>query len=306
MAVQRAVATWGGTWDTSKYETNKYGGREEGVEIDLIFRPGRSANATKIALIQMVNSINNGSVVALSPTVGARSIPAGKSGAGSHIDQMSDTNSPIYYADYGSTSASLTGTPTVSGAGGGRHGFRFVDANGKTKTRSALLNDKPRLPGRGNNASQIFETTALAIAGVQQGTYYGSVQWGWQTDASGTFTRLPLTQKSFGSTTGTFDRAARQWNKTKSSTGARPVRLPRVSTRWTAADAVPIVDDPAAGEGTGGARLPRNVRVQVIDTGADQDFNTPTPTWWKVTLISGAERGRVGWIRISHLATRRS
>ena len=28
-------------------------------------------------------------------------------------------------------------------------------------------------------SSMMFETAALAIEGAQEGTYYGSVEWGW-------------------------------------------------------------------------------------------------------------------------------
>ena len=45
--------------------------------------------------------------------------------------------------------------------------------------------DKPRRGGAKKDSRQIFEATALAIKGAQSGTYYGSVRWGWRTDAAG-------------------------------------------------------------------------------------------------------------------------
>ena len=63
------------------------------------------------------------------------------------------------------------------------------------------------------NSGQIFETTALALAGTQEGTYYGSVKWGWKTDAEGDFQILPLTVISMGSVSETFVKAAKKWNE---------------------------------------------------------------------------------------------
>jgi len=69
---------------------------------------------------------------------------------------------------------------TATVAGWGRHGWHYTDAAGAPQHQKATLIDRPRLPGRGNNSKQVFETAALAVEGRQQGSYMGSVEWGWE------------------------------------------------------------------------------------------------------------------------------
>ena len=74
------------------------------------------------------------------------------------------------------------------------------------------MKDRPILPGRGNNAEQVFESAALAVEGRQAGSYMGSVEWGWRVDAAGKFARLPLTLKSKDVPSSGFMNAAKAWN----------------------------------------------------------------------------------------------
>lgn len=56
----------------------------------------------------------------------------------------------------------------------GRHGFRYDD-KGASKEQEALLFDDTGLNDAEKDSAQIYETTALAIAGNQKDTYYGSL-----------------------------------------------------------------------------------------------------------------------------------
>jgi nucleoid-associated protein YgaU len=238
LVLQRAVDTIGGSFDTDEYATeSNASGKEIGVRIDLKFTPRDPVNATKIGMVQMVNSMNEGTPTAINPTVGAHSIPSTEAGAGNHIDRLPSATSPIYGTG-NSPTGSLTDAPawalngaTTPGANSGmQYGWHYTDTSGAAQHQDAHLGDTPKLPNRGNNASQIFETTAVALEGTQANTYYGSVQWGWRTDAAGTFTRLPLTIKSFGVPSATFRRAAELWNAGTNDSGDATVDLPGFRT----------------------------------------------------------------------------
>jgi hypothetical protein len=312
--VQRAVTTWAGEWDTDHYRTLNTAGVRDGVDIKLRFKPGPLVDATTIGIVQMANSRDLGAALALDATVGARSIPAGGRGEGAHIDQLAANRNPLYAVDATpAADTSLTDTAPVTaggthGHGWGRHGHRFTDKAGNLHTKDAWMDDTPQLPGHGANASQIFETAALAITGAQRGTYYGTVRWGWRTNAAGKFHKLPLSKVSDDVPSRIFARAARIWGTTTTSTGAPVLGLPVAGGRFTNADNVLLVTDPSNPAGTTVGTLAKNARVEVIDLGLGRGFNKgPSATrWWKVTAVDGIHVGRVGWVMSSSLATKKS
>jgi hypothetical protein len=220
------VKTMGGEWSTNKYDIVKDGsGNEVGVDIDLKFMPVAPVDAKKIGMTQMVKSVNEGALVAMNDTVKNRSIPAGQDGEGQHIDQLKQYKNPMYATGAtGVDDKKLGDTPTK--ATWGQHGHHYKDGGGTLQKQEALLKDTPQLPGRGANATQIFESTAVALEGTQTNTYYGSVQWGWSTDAAGKFTKLPLSFVTNGVPTTTFMKAAELWNKSKSEGGDDLLALP--------------------------------------------------------------------------------
>ncbi|HEY7637522.1 MAG TPA: DUF4157 domain-containing protein [Gemmatimonadales bacterium] len=224
--LQRKVKTLGGEWDTDTYTDVSDGTDNIGVKIDLKFTPQPPVDATKIGLVQTANSIDKGKIVAVSETVKSRSIPKGEKGveAGAHIDRLSAYGNPLYATGAPAPGDTLKATATE--AFWGQHGWHFKDGAGVQQVQDAHLKDEPALPGRGKNASQIFESTALAVDGTQAGTYYGSVRWGWRTDDKGDFSRLPLSLVSAGVPSPTFMRSADLWNKGKTSTGADTIDLP--------------------------------------------------------------------------------
>jgi len=305
LAVQRAVATWGGIWDTAKYEALKPPDAP-GVHMELRFRPGKRVNATKIGLTQALRPMVGGAPSPVDKAAKARSIPAGKPNAGWYVDQLSDTNSPLYAATQGSTEKSLASTPIVGGMGGGKHAFRYVDDVGKVRRQTGELNDRPKRPRAGANSSQVFETTALAIEGAQSGAYYGSVQWGWEKDAAGAFKVLPLAMVSWGAASAAFGGAAARWNRAKTTGGSRNVALPGISRRFAAADPTRMVDNPGAGEVAPGVDLARNTRLLVTGRGEGEPFNAGDPKWLKTVATGGTNAGRVGWIIETDLSVRRT
>lgn len=294
LAVQRQIPTWAGEFDTVRYRTKKDGGGTPiGVDILLEFTPNEKADARKIGMTQAVNSKDLGVPLAINAEVGGRSIAAGRN-KGLHIDQLGGRVNPIFYTQPGAAGDTLASTAR---AADGRDGFRFIDTAGNERKRSARIADTPTLGGHGANASQIFESTALALTGTQAGSYYGSVQWGWRTNATGKFSRLPLTLKSEGAPSASFNAARRLWNATKTAAGVAHVRLSGVLVRFATADDVEIADKPV-GATTGKLALGDEVQVTDAGRGAQRD-------WRHVTVTSGTAIGLVGWTLNANLQSTR-
>jgi hypothetical protein len=228
LGVQRAVETLGGTWSTDTYELTYSGGAHIGCRIaSLHFTPGEGVDATQIGLVQSVNSIKGGTPFPIHETAGRRSLPAGDPEAGLQIDRLGERRNPVYgMNDPPAANQTLGGS--VSG-GLSQYGFRYrLSLLGLDipVQQDATLQDAPSLGGHGPNSSQLFETTALALAGAQAGTFYGSVRWGWRSDAADTPTLEPLSVVSVGVPSAGFRRTSDLWNRTKTSTGADPLQMP--------------------------------------------------------------------------------
>jgi hypothetical protein len=301
--VQRAVATWAGEFDTDKYDTvlDKAKKNQVGVDIALRFKPGKHVDAELIGMVQMVTSKEKGKVVAVNATVGGRSIPTGKAGEGAHIDQLKQFRNPLYATGKAGAKDVLADTPT--GKQWGQHGWRYTDKTGKLQKQDALLKDTPVLDPHGPDASQVFETTAVAAKGVQEGTYYGSVQWGWRSDAANKFAKLPLSLVSKDLPSGTFATTAGLWAAKPTSTGAATIPLPMILGKYTNTPGVWLLGNPAKHPATLIGKLAKNTRLEVTDKGAAMPFNKAAKTpWWKVTVVDGVFIGRVGWVMESTLS----
>jgi len=278
--IQRAVTTWGGIWDTGQYDLrkDKANGKKyppaagvRGVDIKLKFTPGANADAELIGLTQSVQGIVNNK---LNLTAGAyrRHIKGkdaqtintgnGETDEGTAIDRASGYNNPIYAVD-SQPSASLSDTNISSGWG--QHGYRKKNAAGKYITKDAKLFDSPTRGGAAKNSRQIFETTALATKGVQAGTYYGSVRWGWRTDSSAKFTKLPLQVVSQGVPSSTFMKAAEIWNASTLASGTATLNLPIVDVKVVTGSPITLMPPPIPRIGvTQNTTLPIGTRLQVI------------------------------------------
>jgi hypothetical protein len=211
--------------------------------MDMKFHPGTEVRADSIGLTQAAEGKMNAAQITQG-LYGQHSATSG-AGVGSFIDRVEGRPNPLYntertpvgggnaanLADYRPAAGVTTLTPTqqsataaATGISGMHHtpgaqfGFRKV-VGGALVTQPAELYDAPVLPGSGAGSEQIFETTALAVAGPQNGTYYGSVEWGWRKDAAGAFNRLPFRVVSQGVPSATFLTAANIWNPSKASFG---------------------------------------------------------------------------------------
>ncbi|WP_170984931.1 DUF4157 domain-containing protein [Roseomonas sp. AR75] len=231
LGVQRAVETLGGNWDTGTYRL-VYGadGSHHGCEIDrLVFTPNEQVDATKIGLTQSLVAMDEGAPNPVNATAAARTVPIDQPGGGTYIDRLAERRNPIYGMDDPTgTDQSLGGS---AAAGNAQWGYRYSPSFlgfglGVTIQQDASLYDRPRRPGHGANARQVFETTALAVEGAQAGTFYGSVRWGWESDASNTPTLVPLGVVAVGVPSASFRLASDLWNRNPTSTGADTIDLP--------------------------------------------------------------------------------
>jgi hypothetical protein len=276
--VQRAIATNFGEFDTTTYDSLGPAGSEYGVSIELTFDPDPAkVNAKKIGLVQSLRSKLGGVDAAIDPTMASWTVKRGR-GRGTQIDRTTAGAyaNPLYAAGLPAAGDKLGDTATV--AGWGQHGSHYTDAAGTLHHAKAILIDTPARPGRGNNSNQIFETAALAVEGVQSGTYMGSVRWGWSVDSAGAFSKLPLTRVSKGNPSAAFRAAARQWNR---STTAGTIKTSKSPTNvYDAAYSVSLT-------------VARNTTVELTGNTwihADLIYN-------EVTIRSGPSTGTVGRIK---------
>jgi hypothetical protein len=276
----------------------------DGVDIELHFKPGDEVDASLIGIIQKVTSISGGAPLALNPTVAARSIPAGSPHAGAHIDRLDRFNNPIYGTNavgVGAPADKLWDAPPI--AHRSQQGYHHVDSKGVLAHHDAVIEDTPQLGGAGPNSSQIFEDTALAVTGVQTGATYGSVQWGWRINGAGAFSRLPLTKVADDVPSGNFRQAQTLWNRNHDAAGNNLIPFFTRPRQFVQTDNTPMVSNPGDAIGTELLKLAQNARVEVIDKGVSERFNTADPRvkWWKIVVTEGASIGTSGWVRSSEL-----
>jgi hypothetical protein len=284
-AIQRKIKTHGGEWDTDQYDLfqdQKPDGTPapaswgvRGLKIKIRFTPAGIVNAALIGLTQTGTFIKNKVVYHLADkTIESRSITAGdavtvggESDEGAHIDRVASHNNPIY-AVRAASSTSLA--DPVTDSGWGQHGWRYKDASGRLKTRDATLIDRPWLPGSQKDSSQIFETSALATKGTQAGTYYGSVRWGWRTDAKSKFSKISFSKASEGVPSSTFMKAAALWNVSKTSSGKATLNLPLVDVKVTTASITGVYPPGFVGPPL---TIPAGTRVEIVQNALAPSLN---------------------------------
>ena len=272
--LQRAVNTSGGEWDTDNYDLviddDSTGPRPaaenwRGANIKVHFKPNAFVDAEQIGLTQSVQSIVGGTTN-LSPGAAARPIPAadakalntgpGETDEGTAIDQSTTNTSPMYAVE----NASSTSLTDAADARFGEHGHHFTDATKGLQEKNAWITDTPRRANAAKDSRQIFEVAALATKGAQAGTYYGSVRWGWRTDAAGAHTKVDLATVSEGVPSSTFLKAGEIWNASKTPGGNKDtVNLPLPDVHVTTGPVtlkppIPMVD----------IALPVGTRLQII------------------------------------------
>ena len=216
-----SVATAGGTWTAVEYNSKM--GRDDpsarGLHIKLVFTPNHTVNATNIVLVQTVAATKNTVAYFLDASVKARSAN------NVSIDQRGSSASPEYAVDPARSGGGFGSAPLQAGAG--EHGYRYQLHPGHWTTKPAWLTDNPHMRGIVSASRQVFETTAIAAAGHDQGRYYGSVRWGWTWSPNGMVKLIPLAVVTAGyGASAEFTASARQWNRTLTSEGAHPVQIP--------------------------------------------------------------------------------
>jgi hypothetical protein len=211
-ASPKPVHTWAGEFSAPGFVAGTAGTGEYGADIEISFTPNTSVDAETIALVQTAESYRSGLVGHLDPlddvpqpstvktakdqdVFKSRMVDDDVRDFGTHIDASPESRIPVYFTarDPKSKDESLASSvprpdyKVVPSDESTRKLTQFGWRTPKKGTKPAQMGDIPRLTvGEAESASQKFETTALAIEGVQKGTYYGSVQWGWRKEAGKT------------------------------------------------------------------------------------------------------------------------
>lgn len=212
-------------------------GTELGVQMHLKFHPGKNVDATKIGLTQATDTVVAGQRHT-DDLIARRSATTGP-GVGFHIDVPSKHPSPMYAASDTPTAKSdptKLGSYDVSGigplpkgadviagnkvkgidyGGGAIYGYRYMVGGKQQGPVPAELHDAPQDPTASPSSKQVLETAALAMEGTMAGIYFGSVEWGWERDAKGKFSTIPVKVKSPGVPSANFRTAATIWNTSK-------------------------------------------------------------------------------------------
>jgi hypothetical protein len=240
--VQRAVKTFGGSFDTreyvaindAKWATKKGVGKTVGANIHLKFTPNDLVEADNIGLVQTVKTLRNkkaGGAADIPSNARTSTLPdaleQGEGDLGRGIDQLAYVNktkipqtNPLYAVTNTKTvtSKSLTDVMPVAAHDWGGHGSHKKKADGTFEPATdAELKDKPRrtIAFAQQIWTQIFEVAALVLDGPMANTYLGSVAWGWETDDTGTATLNPASIELVqgGVPSLGFRQASEKWNR---------------------------------------------------------------------------------------------
>lgn len=203
------LTTFGGTWRTQTYQLYSEDDMR-GCEIELLFRPNDLVNSSRIGLTQSVTPIHNGGQSAVRPEVTTRSNTAAEGDAGRYHDRAAERTNPIYGMNNPRRGRRSLGSSRA--ASNARWGSR-TERGGRTNVEEAYLYDQPKREyNAGDTLSMTFETTAVSVRGPQQGTYYGSVEWGFRVDATGQHTLISFRVVRMGAPSAEFMASAQHWN----------------------------------------------------------------------------------------------
>lgn len=246
--IHRAVETSGGTWTTPTYTARAAGtgvtGDRVGCSIELHFAANDlvEAPANGIGITQSVKSMKSTTPAGARDTFAPPSDPgkamvtmgAGTSDPGRGIDRNIYPTDPagpggnraipntnpmygVYNPGAGGAGVSTSLNDNTPSVGATQFGSHTKDAHGRfTPPVHAVLEDAPNraLESNGQTFEQTFEATALVMAGPLQGTYLGSVAWGYTSTSAGVsnLTPNPISVVSQGNPSTRFMDAATTWN----------------------------------------------------------------------------------------------
>lgn len=293
------VTTWAGSFTVERYVLQEVSSDAGdlvagfGAELKLSFKPGKVVDAERIEFVQLARSVKNGLPYNKydgndkeRQTAESRMVP----GDGAHIDQFPRSPVPWF-------------APATPGCG-------RKDANGRWRAATASMQDQANLSSGdvGTSAEaahlgvwgQQFETAAVATAGVQKGAYYGSVRWGWTWPPRRAPELLKFEAGSAVVPSPAFLAAARLWNDSKTSAGARPEPVPLAETRTVTAKSAQLWDSPATRATI--VTLPKGTRLQRIDVRPRSAVPSRAWFWAKVAVTHGPHAGRTGWLWLTDLS----
>jgi hypothetical protein len=273
-----------------------------GADITIKFKANQHVDAEKIAFVQTALSVKDDQVHNKyegdkKKVAESRMIPAGKPGAGVHIDQFPDIRTPLYGMT-GSTGDDLASSEPAKKLTA--FGWHYIDANKKLQNSDAMMHDEPDLTSgdmyteaadvMNREWHQHFETTALAIAGNQKGTFYGSVEWGWTKKASDLRpSLLEFKTRSKDVASPIFLEAAKLWNVSVTTGKKDSIDLPvdvhitsQSAQLWDSPDQRKLI-----------ATLTKDTPL-----GRTARVDPKGRTWWASVIVTGGPKvGKAGWVK---------
>jgi hypothetical protein len=305
------VKTWSGDFTAPTFEVGS-SGDVYGANIVISFMPNKSVDAESIALVQTAQGFNSSIGTQVDPrdevplpgtvkTEKAQEVFKDRlvedvNDFGRHIDQLPESRTPLTNATVGAGSTELAESAPIPDFmyKGLKIHTQFGFRTDKKGARAAMTADTPSLTlPVSASGSQHFETTALAIDGIQKGTYYGSVMWGWRKEAGKT-TTVPIEfekSKDAAPSSGFFA-AATKWNTSKNTEDKRSISLPISGNKVLSATSE-LMDGPDA-KAKPVARLDMGTTVETIEDASH-------PDWVKVIVTAPHKKGQIGWIKASQL-----
>lgn len=269
-----------------------------GADITIKFKASEGVDAEKIGFVQTALSVKDDKVVNKYEGKGkvgeSRMIPPGKAGAGVHIDELPAVRTPLYgmYGNRGDDLANPEPAKSLT-----EIGYHYTDASKKLHNRDAMMHDSPYL-GSGDIYTeaddvmngewhQHFETTALAISGNQQGTFYGSVEWGWTKSVADLKPNLlEFKTKSENVPSSIFMEAAKLWNVSVTTDQKDSIDLP-VDVHITS-ESASLWDSPDQR---------KKITTLTKDTplGRIAKVDPKRRTWWASVIVKGGPNVGANW-----------
>ncbi len=310
----KPAITWAGEFTAPMFTVGSVGD-VYGADIVISFMPNKSVvDAESIALVQTAQDFNSSignQVDPLDEVPQPNAVKTEKAqevfknrlvgdiqdqNFGRQIDQFPESRTPLANTTVDANSTDLAKSlpdPDFK-SGGQKIHTQFGFRTDKKGAQAATTADTPRSTLLASaSGSQRFETTALAIDGVQKGTYYGSVVWGWTKNAGETSANPIAFEKSKDAAPSSgFFEATKAWNASKNTEDKQSIPLPTSSNKVLSATSE-LVDSP----GKQAKRVARLDKGTTVETFEDASH----PEWVKVIVTARNSKGKIGWIKASQL-----
>ena len=274
-----------------------------GVDVTIKFKANKQVDAEKIAFVQTARSIKDDKVhnrfsdEKRKAVAESRMVASGRPGEGTHIDQMPEIATPLYGMT-GSREGDLSGPEPAKKLT--EIGWHYRDSGGSLKNNDAMMHDEPDLNSGDlytaaadvmtGEWGQDFETSAIAVAGNQKGTFYGTVNWGWvRKSASENARLLDFKVKSKNLPSPVFMEAAKLWNASVTTDKKETIDLP-VDVRVTSASA-DLWDSPDQ-------RRKIATLAKGTSLGRTAMVDPKGRIWWASVIVTdGKSVGKAGWVK---------